>query len=303
MLKPKPLFPGAKVALVAPSGAVPADRLNPAVKAVEEWGLVPVVYESCRQRHGYFAGDDALRASDIENAFADTAIDGILCIRGGYGAQRLMPLLDFDKIAKTPKFFSGYSDVTAFHIMLNQHCGFITYHTPMPSTELYKGVDDYTAQYVKKAYFGGDFGVLRNPEGQQMRTLVKGSCQGVLTGGNLSLVASSLGTPYEIDTKGKILFLEDVDESIYRIDRMLLQLKNAGKLDDCAGIILGAWTNCTADTPALSLTLDEVFNELIVLAGKPVIRDVVCGHCLPTMSLPMGSMLKMDADAAKIKIL
>ncbi len=291
------------MALIAPSGPVPAERLQPAVSAVAAMGLEPVVYRSCRSSHGYFAGDDELRAEDLNLAFADPAIDGIFCARGGYGAQRLMDRIDFDLISANPKVFCGYSDVTALHIAFNQRCGFVTFHTPMPATELYSGADGYTMRSCRGVLEGDFYGKLENPADMPLRALAPGRAGGVLTGGNLSLVSSSLGTPYEIDTKGKILFLEDVDEEPYRIDRMLTQLKMAGKLRDCAGFLLGYWTNCGAEHPERSLTLAQVFEELIVPEGRPVLAGLACGHSLPSMSLPMGAVAEMDACACSVAIL
>ena len=298
MIIPKPLFPGARVALVCASSAVPAERLAPAVEAVSALGLVPVLYPSCtfENRHGYFAESDVQRAKDIQDAFADDTIDGILSIRGGYGAHRILPLLDFEAIAAKPKYFSGYSDVTALHTAFNQTCGFVTYHTPMPSTEYYQPVDEYTMTWLKKALFGELTGPLTNPEGQSVTVMQGGKAEGILCGGNLSLLAASLGTPWEIDTKGKILFLEDIGEKTYRVDSMLTQLRNAGKFDDCAGVVLGAWTDCPPEFPEKTLLLPEIFEELIVPAGKPVLADVACGHVLPTMSLPLGKRVKLDTD-------
>ena len=143
MIIPKPLFTGARVALIAPSGPVPEGRLEPAVASVQALGLEPVVFPSCTMRHGYLAGYDRERAADFNNAFSDASIHGVICIRGGYGAQRLMDRIDWTAIAKTPKVFCGYSDVTILHLMLNQRCGFVTYHTPMPATEWYAGLDEY----------------------------------------------------------------------------------------------------------------------------------------------------------------
>ena len=154
MFTPAPLFPGARVALLCTSSAVPDGRLAPAVAAVRSLGLEPVIYPSCTELHGYFSGDDARRAADLNAAFADESIDGILCARGGYGAHRLLPLLDFDVIAAHPKFFSGYSDVTALHTAFQQECGFVTYHTIMPTTEYYQPVDCYSMDYLRRALFG-----------------------------------------------------------------------------------------------------------------------------------------------------
>ncbi|MFU0832507.1 MAG: Muramoyltetrapeptide carboxypeptidase [Oscillospiraceae bacterium] len=302
MFVPKPPKPGAKVALVAPSGPVSAEKLPLAVASVEKMGFQPVIFESCRAVHGYFAGNDRLRADDINRAFADPSIEGVLCIRGGYGAQRLMNLIDFGLIAANPKFFCGYSDITALHIIINQRCGFVTFHTPMASTEFYQEVDEFTANSYRNVLDGRFYGELKKPEGMPLKALIRGRARGILTGGNLSLVASSIGTPYEIDTKGKILFLEDVDEEPYRIDRMLTQLKNAGKFRDCAGVLLGYWTNCTAENPTRSLTLSQVFEELLVPEGKPILTNLACGHSLPSLSLPLGAEVEMDAFTEHITV-
>ena len=301
----KPLFPGARVALIAPSGPVPEERLQPAEEAVRYFGLEPVTYESCRARHGYLAGGDDLRARDVNQAFLDPTIDGILCIRGGYGAQRFLDQLDYDAIREHPKFFAGYSDVTALHTVLNQICGFCTYHTPMPSTELYKvlsgELDGYTLESFRSVLFEIPSGPVKNPPEKALRSFSPGKAQGILCGGNLSLVSSSFGTPWEIDTRGSILFLEDVDESPYRIDRMLTQMRNAGKFRDCAGILLGWWTDCDACEEG-SLSLEEVLRELLP-QNIPILENLACGHSLPTMSLPLGAMVEMDADTGEITFL
>lgn len=300
MIIPKPLFPGARVALLAPASAVPEEKLQPALDYVQSLGLKPVVYPSCyfNNRNGYLAATDVQRAKDLNDAFSDPAIDGIWCIRGGYGGHRILPLLDSELIKQNPKWFGGYSDVTALHTFFNQICGFETYHCTMPSTE--SNPDEYTLGWLKKALFGELTGELMAPKGENPHMLVGGSAGGILCGGNLSLLAASLGTPWEIDTKGKILFLEDIGEKTYRVDSMLTQLRNAGKFRDCAGIILGAWTDCPPEYPEKTLLLSEIFEELIVPADKPCVMDVACGHVLPTLSLPMGRMCTLNADNCKI---
>lgn len=305
MRTPRPLFPGARVALVCASSAVPEERLAPAVAAVKALGLEPVLTPSCyfQNRHGYLAASDEQRAADIQAAFADDSIHGVLSIRGGYGAHRILPLLDFPAIAASPKYFSGYSDVTALHTAFNQACGFVTYHTIMPSTEYYEPVDDWSMTWLKKALFGQLTGPLENPPGRALTTLRGGKATGPLCGGNLSLLAASLGTPWELDTRGKILFLEDIGEKTYRVDGMLTQLRNAGKFEDCAGIVLGAWTDCVPEYPEKTLELPEIFRDLILPAGKPVLADLACGHVLPTLSLPLGATVAMDADKQTLEVL
>ena len=302
MTVPKPLFPGARVALLAPASAVPEARLQPAIDFVQSLGMEPVLNPSCyfANRDGYFAANDAQRAKEINDAFADDSIDGIWCIRGGYGAHRLQPLLNTDVIRSNPKWFGGYSDITALHIYLNQICGMETYHCTMPSTEY--DADPFTLEWLKKTLFGNLHGELPNPQNQPRTTLTAGSAEGILCGGNLSLVAASLGSPWEIDTKDKILFLEDIGEKTYRVDGMLTQLRNAGKFDDCAGIILGAWTDCPPEYPEKTLQLSEIFTQLIAPAGKPTLVDLACGHCETTCALPMGRMCRMDADTGILTI-
>ena len=295
MITPKPLYPGARVALVAPASAVPEEKLAPALALVKALGMEPVPYPSCyyANRDGYFAATDAQRAADLNDAFADPSIDGVWCVRGGYGAHRLQPLLDAETIRRNPKWFGGYSDITALHLFLNQVCGLETYHCTMPSTE--PDPDEYTLSYLKKALFGGLSGELTYPASGKPAILVPGIAEGTLCGGNLSLIVTSIGTPWEIDTKGKILFLEDVGEKTYRIDSMLTQLRNAGKLDDCAGILLGAWTDCPPEIPERTLTLEEIFHQLIVPTGKPTLMGIPCGHCAVTAALPMGRTCRLDA--------
>lgn len=293
MLAPK-LFQGARVAVLGPSSSVTEDNLAAGVEALRTLGFEPVVYESAHSMHGYFAGTDAVRAADINAAFADKSIDGIIATRGGYGGNRVLPLLDFDVIAKNPKFFAGYSDITAYHIAFNQRCGFVTYHMPMVTA--LPGACEYSLAGIKAMLFGTAANY-ENPEGYPRETLVPGTAEGVLCGGNLSLIAASLGTPWEIDTRGKLLFFEDVGERPYRIDGMLTQLRNAGKFADCAGILIGDFSDCDPKPDEKTLSLDALIDEIIKPAGKPTIKGVRCGHCSPTMSLPLGKRFRMDAGA------
>lgn len=298
------LHPGDRVALVCASSAVPAERLEPAVAVVKALGLEPVCYPTCYyvNRHGNFAGTDEQRAKDVMDAFGDPSIRGVLSIRGGYGAGRLLPMLELDAMAATGKFFSGYSDVTALHIPLNNR-GMVTWHTVMPSTEYYKPIDDYTMTQLKWAMFGPAAGAIPLPEGWESKALVPGRARGKLVGGNLSLVADSLGTPWEIDTEGKILFLEDVEEEPYRIDGMLTQLRNAGKLDCCAGVLLGYWTDCVPEGDKPTLSLDEVLEELLGGLSCPVWQGLPCGHSLPSMALPLGAEVEMDTQEKRLEVL
>lgn len=298
MNRPRTLCPGDRLAVLC--GSSPTSKTPEELAAnVRALGLEPVLYPSATARHGFLSGTDAVRAADINAAFADESIAGIVATRGGYGFHRILPLLDWKTIKRHPKFFGGYSDVTAMLTALNQIAGMEAYHMPMVGawgTPGNEPLDDYSMSYVKAMLFGEspDF---ENPAGEGRTALVAGKAKGRLCGGNLSLLAASLGTPYEIDTKGKLLFIEEVNEPPYKVDGMLTNLRNAGKLDDAEGILLGAFTRCEEEGETKTgLTLEQVFDELIVPAGKPTIVGITCGHCTPTLSLPMGRMFRMNAD-------
>ena len=295
MIRPKTLQPGDRLAVLC--GSSPTSKKPEELeKAVRDMGLEPVLYPSATARYGFLSGTDEIRAADINAAFADESIKGIVCTRGGYGFHRILPLLDWETIKKNPKIFGGYSDVTAMIAALNQICGMEAYHMPMVGAWS-DGLDEYSAPFVKSMLFGTPVEYV-NPEGNPITTIVSGKAQGRLCGGNLSLLAASMGTPYEIDTKGKILFIEEIGERPYKVDGMLTSLRNGGKFDDCAGVILGAFTDCADKEGTIGgLSLETIYRELIAPAGKPVISGVVCGHCSPSMSLPMGRMFEMDADA------
>ncbi|WP_370773142.1 LD-carboxypeptidase [Clostridium sp.] len=304
MIKPKPLHQGDTVAIISPASPTDKNLIDKCVDSLNTLGLKVVVGESCLSEHGFLSGTDDIRAKDINCMFADKNIKGIFALRGGYGCARLLNLIDFKLIKKNPKIFVGYSDITALHIAINQKSKLVTYHGPMISTELIKGLDEYTASYYKKFIFGNEkVEEIYNPEGYNLESINTGISSGQLIGGNLSLICSSLGTKYEINTKNKILFLEEVEEPPYKIDRMLTQLKQSGKLKDVNGIVLGTFTNCIAPNTKKSLSLQDVFNEIILPLNKPTLSNLACGHCLPTLTLPLGSKVLLDANTKKIKIL
>jgi len=292
---PKPLKKGDKIALIAPAGIVCEQKIKQAVGKIRKMGLIPVLGKNVYEKHGYFAGTDDLRAGDFNRAFSDDRIKGVFCLRGGYGANRILDKINWDAVKENPKVFVGYSDITALHIAINQICGFVTYHGPMAATELLQA-DNTTLQSLGRSIFGKKNSFkLENPsDTQPVKQLVSGSFSGIITGGNLSLITASLGTKYEICTANKILFIEEVSEPVYKIDRMLTQLKNAGKLDEVTGVVLGQFSNVTSTKD--SLTLDQVLEEIFVPIGKPVICDFACGHQMPTMTIPLGGFCEGGSD-------
>jgi muramoyltetrapeptide carboxypeptidase len=258
------------------------------------------VKKSCLSIHPrakYLAGTDEQRADDINAAFSDNKIKALFFIRGGYGMQRVLPLLDYNLLRRNPKIIAGYSDITALHTVLNQLCGFVTYHAPMAATELCRSNNDYTLRSFTNNLFSNGTTYLKNPDGMALHTVFPGKASGLLTGGNLSVVVSSIGTPFEIDTRDKILFLEDIQESPYRIDRMMLQLKYARKFRDCSGLLLGSFSPENLDS------LEAVIHDILLPEKKPLLAGLACGHCLPTMTLPMGANVYMDSNRKIVRFL
>lgn len=304
MIRPKPLNKGDTVAIIAPASPADKNLIDSCINSLENLGLNVVVGKSCTSEYGFLSGTDDIRANDINSMFANKSINGIFAIRGGYGCARLLNLIDFNLIKKNPKVFIGYSDITALHIAINQKSKLITYHGPMVSTELIKGLDEYSFNYYNKFLFCNDNMIeLCNPIENPIKTINPGVAEGKLIGGNLSLICSSLGTKYEINTKNKILFLEEVGEVPYKVDRMLTHLKQSGKLKDANGIILGDFTDCVAPKDKKSLSLDDIFNEIILPLKKPTIYNLACGHCLPTLTLPLGAKIRLDANNIKLNVI
>jgi len=285
----KSLQLGDTVALLAPSGVCDPIKLASGVRVLQNMGLCVQVMESCHASHDYLAGSDTLRLHDLHKAFADKKIKGILAARGGYGAARLLPYLDYEMIRQNPKIFVGFSDVTALHIVLNQFCGLETFHGPMPAA-CFGGekVDPLTLASFKDALFNSTFPCLRE-ENTKLKTLYPGTATGILTGGNLSVIASTLGTPYEIKTRGGVLFLEEIQEAPYRVDRLLLQLKLAGKLSDAAAIIFGDFSPESLDSLRIAI------EELVIPEKKPTLWGLPCGHGQPNITLPLGMPVTVKA--------
>jgi muramoyltetrapeptide carboxypeptidase len=304
MNKGKALRPGDTVGIVAPSSPPQTKDLIPrAVEAVEKLGFRVKLGETCEQNYGgYLAGTPKQRADELNAMFADEQVDGILCLRGGYGAPQILPLLDYDCIAQNPKLFVGYSDITALHAAFGQCAGLATLHGPMAASELAHGLEDWSLQVLMRALTVPEpLGELQNPPGHEMICLVEGEASGPIVGGNLSLVAALMGTPYELDTKGKLLFLEDVDEEPYRVDRMLTQLALGGVFDDCAGIILGTWSNCEPKKTD-GFTVLDVIQNIVVPYGKPTLWNIQIGHSPVNMALPFGVQATLDATGCRLVV-
>ena len=307
--KPRALTPGDRIGIVAPAGSTIDGRALPdAVATIEALGFRVTVGAtaagSTARRYGYLAGPDADRAAEIHGFFADPEIDAILCLKGGYGTPRILDLLDYDLIARSPKLFIGYSDITGLHLAFARHVGFPTIHGPMASGF---GLLDAPSRerwlHVVTTGGAGPVAFTAPPVESPSKHASPSAAIGTLIGGNLALVSALVGTEYALDPDGKIVFLEDVGEEPYRVDRMLNQLRLAGYFTACRGVVLGTWERCTASDPVRSLTLEQVFADQIASSGKPVLRGIAAGHGTPTLTVPLSVLARLDAAHGSLEIL
>lgn len=302
IIKPRALKAGDTVGLIAPASSATQDKMKKAIQVLESLGLEVKVGKTCTANYGYLSGKDELRAGELNEMFADPQIAGIICLRGGYGTPRILDMLDYEMIRKNPKIFVGFSDITALHTVFQNNAGLVTFHGLM-GTSIINDAAQYSLDFWKRMLFG-EFEpcVLENPPNEKLEVVQTGYAKGRLCGGNLSLIADTLGTPYEIDTKGKILFIEEVEEPPYQIDRMLTNLRLAGKLDEAVGIVLGDFADCTTKNPDESLTLETVLQELLP-KKVPILKNLRMGHCDPQMSLPFHVEYEMDGDKGTFRLL
>jgi muramoyltetrapeptide carboxypeptidase len=305
LLKPRRLAPGDTVGMVLPASmAFEASTLDLGREQLEALGFRVKLGAHVRGRHGYFAGTDRERAADLLELFADDSVQGIFCYSGGWGSPRLLPLLDFEVIRRHPKVFIGFSDITALVNAIHQETGLVTFHGPMAVSNLRPWTVEHLRRAVQSA---APLGTLGNPPKEEnelvnrnFRTLALrgGRARGPLAGGNLTLLATLMGTPWEVATAGTILLLEDTDEELYRIDRMLTQLALGGKLDGVAGVVFGTCTDCPVEGPSFSL--EEILRERLEPLGVPVLKGLAFGHILEKLTLPIGLPATLDADAGTL---
>nr|WP_320147809.1 LD-carboxypeptidase [uncultured Anaeromusa sp.] len=301
LIKPKPLRPGDTLGLLAPASPGKAEELEAGVHWLQAQGFQVRLGKSAAYTEGICAGTDALRIDDLHTFFADPSIAGILCIRGGYGSMRLLPQLDFELIKRHPKVFMGYSDITALHTFLQQQCGLVSFHGPMAASDFGREPRSaFTCEHSLRALTSTKpLGELpAPPAGAVPFFLVPGAASGPLCGGNLSLIAATLGTPYELDTTGRILCLEEVGEAPYRLDRLLTQLHLAGKLQAAAAIVMGVCSGCDSEEDPLGQRTADVLRERLGSLGKPVLCDVSFGHTPDKLTLPLGVQATISPQAS-----
>lgn len=306
-LLPRALHPGDTVGLITPSSYVSdPDELDFARRFCEFFGLKLKLAPHVTARAGYLAGTARERTDDLHALFADPQIRAIFCLRGGYGSAQMLPLIDFDLIRRNPKIFLGYSDITALHTAIGRRTGLVTFHGPVSLSHL----STWSQQHLTKALFEtAPLGLQTNPPdsnplqpAHSLRTIRPGRASGPLTGGNLTLVTTTLGTPWELETDGRILLLEDIGEDIYRIDRMLTQLRLAGKLQKAAAIVIGECKDCPPPNHSSAYSLGEVLDYLLGDLNIPVYYGLSFGHTTDQVTLPMGVRATVDAAAQTLTL-
>ena len=306
-IRPKRLTAGDTVGLVLPaSAAFESDEVQFGKDQMEALGFHVEIGAHAFDKYGYFAGRDRDRADDINRFFADDRIAGVVCYTGGWGSPRVLPYLDFDLIARKPKVMIGYSDITALINAIHQKTGLITFHGPVGGSVF----DPYTIENFRRVVMTPEpAGLLPSPPKKanelvdrtnRIVKLAPGKATGRLAGGNLTLVSMLMGTPYEVDTKGAILFLEDTHEEPYRIDRMLTQLALGGSLSHLAGFIWGRCTDCKYTGPTFSI--EEILRDRFTNLGVPAISGLSFGHIEQKLVMPIGVSATLDADAGTVTI-
>ncbi|MBT2508945.1 LD-carboxypeptidase [Streptomyces sp. ISL-98] len=300
LTRPARLKQGARVAVVAPSGPVPQERLDAGLDILRGWDLDPVVAPHVVDRHrqfDYLASEDAARARDLEAAWCDPSVDAVICARGGYGVQRMVDLVDWAAMrAAGPKVFVGYSDITALHEAFAVRLGLSTLHGPMVATMSFLK-DPRTRESLRATLF--------EPESvmtlglQTARPLVPGRARGITLGGCVSLLAADLGTPHaRASVRGGLLLIEDIGEEPYRLDRILTQLLRSGWLDGVAGVALGSWEECGPYEQEVRTLL---YDRLVTL-GVPVVEELGFGHCATALTMPLGLPAVLDTDTGTLTL-
>lgn len=302
--KPPALRPGDSIGIVAPASYFNRQDFDAGCAALRAMGYTPVYEESIFERDLYFAGNSVRRVRELENMFLRDDIKAIICARGGYGANYLLPNLDLKKIGAKPKAFIGYSDITCLQTYFCDAANMVTFHGPMVSKDFAKP-DGIDVESWQAALTGRDNWMLGFDSSSGVKSLVQGSAEGVLYGGCLSILVASLGTPYEIHTEGTLFFIEDVAAKPYQIDRMLMHLKLAGKLDAIRGIIFGEMLDCF-QTHEQGYTLEEIVTRVVGDLGVPIAYGLRSGHVSRqniTLPIGVGALLNVGGSGVSLEIL
>jgi len=310
VIKPPRLKAGDKLAIVSPGSYISEEELQDSIKNLNQLGFETTYSKKVLLQSGYFAGSDKDRADDLMNMFSDKSVNGIVCARGGYGCSRILPLLEYDVIRSNPKVLIGYSDITALLYGIYKKSGLITFHGPVGTSTF----NDYSVNNFNK--------VLINPERTSLfpnstsgddeniygvTSIVKGKGKGRLVGGNLSIMVSLIGTEFDVDYSNKIIFIEEIGEEPYRVDRMLTQMIQSGKFENAAGVMMGIFRKCEvkkeSDLTAKSFTLMEVLQDRLGSLKIPVVYGMSFGHVKDKFTIPFGALAELDAGKQTFTLL
>lgn len=308
LIKPKRLRAGDTIAVIAPSSGASAEAFERALVNIATLGLKAKIGKFARGSNDFFSGTDKERLHDLHWAFSDKAINGIWCVRGGSGAPRLLPEIDYSLIKKNPKVFIGYSDITALHMAISQQTGLVTFHGPVASSEL----SEYTKTNLVSMVMGGsedhkimpsEFNIAQTSALFKPNVITPGKARGRLIGGNLSLLAALAGTPYALkDLKGAIMFAEDINEPPYKVDRLFTQLRQSCDMRSLAGVALGVFSSSQNATDADTALTIKVLRDRLGDLGIPVVSGLSFGHIRDNCTLPMGVEAVLDTSTASITI-
>ena len=309
IVKPPRLEQGDTVMIVAPAGVEYSKmRLKLSIESLEAFGLKVQVSKHAMDRFGYFPAEDEVRAADFNAAFANNEIKAVIALKGGWGAARILPYIDYEMIAQTPKVLLGYSDITSLLNAINLKTGLMTFHGPTAGSPW----SNFSANNVRKIIFDGARQYMKNPQEKEnfltvrknrTETIIPGLAEGRLIGGNLTVLTALQGTPYFPDIKNKILMLEDIGENIYRVDRMLTQLALGGHLKDCAGIVFGGMTDVESGERLGDFSLMDILEQHCSRSAKPAFIGAMFGHVPEKRTMAIGCRVKLDADNGTVTML
>ena len=298
MIKSSYLKQGDNIGIVSTARKISEVELKTAIDKFTEWGINVVLGKNIFYKNNQYAGTDEQRLSDIQQMLDDNSIKAIIVARGGYGTVRIIDEIDFSKFQKNPKWIIGYSDITVFHSHIHQNFGIETLHATMPLNFPIDGKDNNAILSLKKALFGEKiiYEIENNSKNKN------GNASGIITGGNLSLIYALASTPSDIDTFGKILFIEDIDEYLYHIDRMMMQLKRSGKLKNLAGLVVGGMTDMKDNTVPFGKTAYEIIADAISEYNYPVCFGLPAGHIEDNRALILGRKINLNVSSENVKI-
>jgi len=291
--KPKALKPGGTLGVIAPAGRVDSSLLHKGLSRLETLGYKIILGKHLEKASRFFAGTDKERAEDVQAMLLNPEVDAVLCARGGVGAARMIPHLDLKALAQTPKIFVGLSDITSVLLYMNKVLGWVSFHGPMAATQF----GGEHSPLLEEHFFRILEGELLAMCYDSVSTLRPGQAEGRLTGGCLTLICTTIGTPYEIDTRDKILFIEDINEAPFRIDRLLSYLKMLGKFEGIRGLVFGQMPQCSPDT------LPEIILDIVGESRIPILFGFPSGHGDSLATLPFGINVRLDADTGTLTLL